>query len=329
MYLKIENMISKLFMNINEIICMITGNVNGFVRRTRKGADFVYNPNRFGELDKVIAKVNELDYQQLKAINLPDFGYHLYYPTGETTDLPLVVYIHGGGWVANSPGQFASYCKLIASQGFIVANVNYSLSPESIYPISTLQTIEVINYLLTTNLEINFNTNSFFIGGNSAGAHLATQIGALISNPTYAKKMDVKFKFPTSSLKGIIGINGIYDFSTVHKAKFPGMNGFLWAYTGMKDYLKSPKLEEMSPINYIDVDFPPMYLTVGDDDSLIQQSKQLITHLDKLNLKYTKNLWEDISPKLNHDFAFNMTNIHSQQVFKQIIEFLKHNTTNY
>lgn len=323
---KSEYVVVQIVLKLLGMIANILNDINFFVKYTRKGAKVIYGPDRFGEYQQAIDNVQQLDEITIEESNLPQFKLNVYTPARQTVDLPLIVFIHGGGWCVSDSSQFASYCKLLASNGYVVGNIDYSLSPEYQYPISTNQIIVAINYLLANSHGYKIDAANVFIAGNSAGAHLTSQLATIATNPDYAQNFDYKLDLDQQQLQGVVLINGIYNMETVADSKFTGMNQFLWAYTGQRDYLNYEKLGEMSPLKYINSNFPPAYITTGDKDSLNLQSREILTKLDAEKIKYTANLWDELKPGLTHDYVFNLTNKYSQLAFQEVITFLKENT---
>ena len=55
-------------------------------------------------------------------------------PAAATGRRPLLLWVHGGGWVGGSKDELLGYFKLVASHGYVVAGPRYSLAPEHRYP---------------------------------------------------------------------------------------------------------------------------------------------------------------------------------------------------
>lgn len=193
----------------------------------------------------------------------PD-AYVTFYSPGEKTqagDLPVILYIHGGGWSAGNAEAVAWYAKLFASNGYIVANVDYSLAPKHPYPAST-----VLNYLYENAEE--YSINKIFVGGNSAGAHLASQLGALVSNTDYANEVGVYVNVPRECVRGLLLFNGVYNFDTVKECNFPFFTQLSWAYTGQKNFKSYARINELSTVKHVTEDYLATFITVGDADPL-------------------------------------------------------------
>ena len=54
--------------------------------------------------------------------------------------LPVIVSVHGGGWVYGDKEGYQYYCMSLAQRGFAVVNFSYRLAPESKFPASIIDT---------------------------------------------------------------------------------------------------------------------------------------------------------------------------------------------
>lgn len=93
----------------------------------------------------------------------------------DTAPLPALVYFHGGGFVL---GDIESYDKMLAqlcSQAKIaIISVAYRLAPETVFPGAVSDTNETMHWIFSHGAELNINPAKIAIGGDSAGANLAT-----------------------------------------------------------------------------------------------------------------------------------------------------------
>ena len=59
----------------------------------------------------------------------------VYLPKNKTSaKLPVIVNIHGGGWIYGTKETYQFYCLAMAKEGFAVVNANYRLAPDVVYP---------------------------------------------------------------------------------------------------------------------------------------------------------------------------------------------------
>jgi acetyl esterase/lipase len=161
--------------------------------------------------------------------------------------------------------------------------------------------------------------DKIFIGGTSAGAHLSSQIGGLSSNKEYRELLGIKKTLP--KVCGLLLINGVYNFETVNECHFPGMSSFIWSYVGDKDYLSYERINELSTINYVNNNYPKVFITAGDKDPLRTQSYELVDVLKKNKISYVDRFFED--KNLNHDYVYLLNKDESKKTLEEIIKFIK------
>lgn len=88
--------------------------------------------------------------------------------------LPLLIYLHGGGWTFGSINSCGSFCNAVADSGCAkVLAVNYRLAPEHPYPAAVEDCIEAIKYAYEHIHELNISKEHISIGGDSSGGNLA------------------------------------------------------------------------------------------------------------------------------------------------------------
>ncbi len=243
-------------------------------------------------------------------------------PEPEATARPLILFIHGGGWVAGKASQVSTFAQLLASNGYVVANLEYSVAPEYKYPAPIKQSAAAIQYLQAHAKNYSADPAKFFIGGNSAGAQIAAQLGAIITNPELKNKIGVNIEIPSESLKGLILINGVYDFDTVRKDNFPGFESFIWSYTGRKDFENYDRIDELSTIKQATSKYPATFMTAGDADPLEPQTRQFDAALRKKGVNVTSLYWTDSGKNLPHDYIYDFENDAAQTAYKEAVIFM-------
>ena len=110
-------------------------------------------------------------------IHVPDDGFALldleynddsdavldvYYPSKNLKDLtllPLIVWVHGGGRVSVKKEQVRNYAKILSSNCYIVAAINYSIAPEEKYPAPVIQTNKALKFLVENSHNYQINKN--------------------------------------------------------------------------------------------------------------------------------------------------------------------------
>ncbi|MDP6531354.1 MAG: alpha/beta hydrolase fold domain-containing protein [Arenicellales bacterium] len=105
-----------------------------------------------------------------------DIALRCYLPTTDSP-LPVLVYLHGGGWVVGSLDSHDRIMRrLAADSGAAVVGVNYSLSPEYKFPVALEETTAVIEHLQASGGELGVDGRRLALGGDSAGANMAVSV---------------------------------------------------------------------------------------------------------------------------------------------------------
>ncbi|KAK4486028.1 hypothetical protein RD792_008690 [Penstemon davidsonii] len=109
--------------------------------------------------------------------------FRLYVPTTDTeTDLPVIVFFHGGGFVHLAPDvkAYDFVCRRFARKvPAVVVSVNYRLAPEHRYPAQYDDGFDVLKFLdaeTSTVLPRNADLSRCFLAGDSAGANLSHHV---------------------------------------------------------------------------------------------------------------------------------------------------------
>lgn len=97
------------------------------------------------------------------------------YSPKEGTNLPAIVYFHGGGFFGGSVDTVENPCKAMAEKAqAIVISVNYRLAPEHPFPAGLTDCFDVVKWVHHHAEELNVNRHQIVVSGDSAGGNLAT-----------------------------------------------------------------------------------------------------------------------------------------------------------
>jgi acetyl esterase len=91
--------------------------------------------------------------------------------------VPVLVYLHGGGWVAGSLETHDPFCRLLASlAGVSIVSVAYRLAPESPYPSAVEDAAAAVHWAVEHASQWSGDPQRLALGGDSAGGHLAAVV---------------------------------------------------------------------------------------------------------------------------------------------------------
>jgi len=239
--------------------------------------------------------------------------------------LPTIVWIHGGGFIAGTKAEIANYARILAARGYVVVAVDYSVAPEAKYPTPVVQVNRALGYLLANAQVLHIDGHRFVLAGDSAGAQIAAQVANLISSPDYAEAMGIVPALTREQLRGTILFCGPFDaelFDLKHPSWF--ISTVLRSYTGRADYWNMPRFDKFSVVAYVTSDFPPTFISVGNDDPLQPHSYRMAQALEQKNVRVDSLFYsKDHVPPLPHEYQFNLDDKDGQEALRRMDAFLR------
>lgn len=122
-----------------------------------------------------VARVEDLHVPRPDGGTIP---VRLYHPDPGAT-LPVVVYFHGGGWLAGSIDHMDPVCRHLAAEArAVVLNVGYRLAPEHPFPAALEDAWTVTRWTAVHAESLGADPHRLAVAGDSAGASLGTVVAA-------------------------------------------------------------------------------------------------------------------------------------------------------
>lgn len=280
-------------------------------------ADAIRNPRTVPEN---VAVIRNIEYPSA----FPDGTMDIYYPKSAAGRMPVVFWIHGGGWISGDKDGI-TYAPLLAEQGYVVACINYALAPAYKYPSAVIQANDALRYIVGHSSQYSMNVQKIFFAGDSAGAQIASQMASLITEVKAVGSLKLSPAIARKQVKGALLYCGLYDIHSAVSTGFPFIRTFLWSYTGTKN-IQNKISDEMSTVNHITENYPPVFLTDGNADWFAPQAKELLKALQNRCVSVTALLFDGCHDKLGHEFQFDMKTSEARQVLYSTIAFLKQNS---
>jgi acetyl esterase/lipase len=101
----------------------------------------------------------------------------LYIPELEEPPLPLLVYLHGGGWVRGSLNTHDNPCRFLAREaGVLVLSVDYRLAPEHKFPAAVDDALAALRFAGDNAADLGADPTRIALGGDSAGGNLTAAV---------------------------------------------------------------------------------------------------------------------------------------------------------
>lgn len=227
----------------------------------------------------------------------------VYRPRGAGV-LPVIVNVHGGGWVYGTKEVYQYYCMSLcngsgaALEGgragvFAVVNFNYRLAPEHPYPAALEDTASVFKWAEDNAARYKLDTRNIFAVGDSAGAHILSLYAA-----TYKE----------------------------NKLRAVALN--CGAYRGPKGDLAQAVCPQgdarrLNALRKIRNNFPPAFCMTATGDSLKSECAALFRTLIKAGVPCQCRLYGDAEHKLPHVFHVDIKRSEARECNKEEIEWFE------
>lgn len=165
--------------------------------------------------------------------------------------LPIVVFIHGGGWRSGDPHDYRFIARALVPQGYAVVLAGYRLHPKAHYPAMLEDGAAALRWVADHAAAHGADPRRVVLMGHSAGAYNAVMLG-LDQRWLAARGLSA------NALRGVIGLAGPYDF-------YP----FDTAATKLS-FGKAPDPEQTQPVVHARAGGPPLLLVHGTADTRVR-----------------------------------------------------------
>lgn len=208
----------------------------------------------------------------------------VYTPADAGPPRPVVIVIHGGGWVEGTKEERVLEMMPYLQMGFAAVNVEYRLGRVSLAPGAVEDCRCALHWVFANAKKYNFDPQRVVVQGGSAGGHLALMTGMLtpaagFDHTCVTPDEDYWTQSPGTSgdpkVAAIVNWFGITDvLDELHGANAKG-----YAVVWMGDQPNADEIaKKVSPINYVNGQVPPIITIHGDHDALVPYSQAVRMH---------------------------------------------------
>ncbi|MDT1940266.1 MULTISPECIES: alpha/beta hydrolase [Carnobacterium] len=283
-----------------------------------------FTPRNHEEIQAKTTSVNDIDYHSTLANGKMD----VIMPKESLEKSPLIIWVHGGAYVGGDKRDITSYAESIASYGYVVANINYALAPEQIYPGPLVQLTESYLYLKEHAEEFGIDLDQVLFAGDSAGAQIVAQFLAIQTNPILAELVAIQAVVPKESIKGgllFCGPFNIEKLGTESKSRLMNilMNQVAWAYVGEKNWLKDERLKQVALDLHITKEYPPVFVTDGNTNSFEHHAHEFIEQLKAKQIEVESVFFDPKEAKTEHEYQFLLNTEPAKITFNKMMEFIE------
>lgn len=198
----------------------------------------------------------------------------LYLKQSSGEPMPVIVYIHGGGFTGGSKEAGLQECIPFALGGYFAVTINYRLAPGSRFPAAVHDCKSAIRYLRKNASELVIDPTRIGVWGRSAGGYLAAMVA--VSGNVPEMEGDVGVTGVPSTVAAFADYCGPVDLATMGEfdAKIkPAIDrsegGPEVEFLGAQPKEHPDLAKKANVLTYVDKDDPPFFLVHGVDDNVV------------------------------------------------------------
>lgn len=177
-------------------------------------------------------------------------------PDDDRSALPVVVYVHGGGWTGGDPQRQArDLYHALARAGWVTAAIRYPLAPGATVEEQIAHVRSAVRWARRELDRHGIDAAAVALAGGSAGAHLATMAALTATHDD-------------ERVAGCVGLYGIYDMANRNRLRAPW--GLISNTVMGERYRDAPgRYHAVSPIDQDLGSSPPFLVVHGTHDTLV------------------------------------------------------------
>lgn len=223
----------------------------------------------------------------------------VYRPRAPAGPLPVVVYVHGGGFAMLSKKTHRLFALAFASRGYLVFNVDYRLGRNHVYPSPLEDAADALRFASRECARWGGDPDRLALSGESAGANLVTAlaIAACVDRPEPLARRLRADRVPLRAVMPTYGLLDLTDLDRLRRKR--PLPAHLWAqvhhaaesYVGEPLPLAAARAPLASPLAVIESlsvaeagGLPPFFLSCGTKDPLLDDTRRLHDALERLGV---------------------------------------------
>lgn len=224
----------------------------------------------------------------------------VYSPGGVSASkkLPVILEVHGGGYVSCNKEINRQHGLWFASQGYRVVNINYTLVPEATIKEEIQEIASVFTWIQKNADQYGLDANNIFLTGDSAGGHLVLLFAAAQTDPELQNYFEIQ---PSAGFRATTATCPVGSFTSndlVSKA--------LTTLLG-QDFASRNDLKLLSYESFDKPSMPPLFIVTTPTDKTAYTVTKAI-HEDMLK-KGVAHQYKEYTGKENSlDHVFNVLN---------------------
>jgi len=159
---------------------------------------------------------------------------------GSAAPLPILVYIHGGGWTHGNKGWMSFMAPAVTALPALFVAPGYGLAPDHLHPSPIQDCLRAISHVRAHAAEWGGDPDRIYLGGHSVGGHISSMI---------ALRPDLRaaHRVPDGAIRACIPVSGLFRVLA-------------------GDPTGATHLDEASPVHWTRNAGMPFYVSWGEED---------------------------------------------------------------
>ena len=236
----------------------------------------------------------------------------LYLPRNASGPTPVLMYMHGGGWVRGNKESNVLRLLPYLQMGWAVVNVQYRLGPVSLAPAAVEDCLCAVRWVIRNAEEYNFDTSRVVLTGHSAGGHLTLTTGMIPASAGLDRQCPGTEELRVAAMINWYGITDVGDL-----LEGPNMKPYAVEWMGSLPN-RLDIAHRLSPMTYIREGLPPIFTIHGDADPAVPYQHAVRFHaaLDRAGVS---NQFHTVPGGRHGGFSLEET----REIFEKIHRFLR------
>lgn len=248
----------------------------------------------------------------------------VYSPKGATVEqkLPVIVELHGGGYLTGNKEINRQHGLFFASQGFRVVNINYPLPPEATIA-ETMQDISrVFQWIENNQDKYGFDARNIFLTGDSSGGHMVLIFSAAQTDPELQNYLGIR---PSKGYRATAATCPMGSFTAKDLRSF----GITEVLALGADFRERNNCEILSYESFDKPTLPPVFLvTTPSDITAYPVTKAIHEDMVKKNVPHQYKEYRNSTNTLPHVFNVTKPDLkESIQANQDICNFFRSNSS--
>lgn len=291
-----------------------------------KAIDIIGNPSQNNIRYENVISVKDIAYGK-EQLNTGDL-YYIPEILDDGKKHPVIVYYHGGAFLAGDKKYRVSVCEYYAKEGYFVFCPNYRMAPEVDCMGLVIDCVDALNYVEKLAETYSIDLENIVVTGDSAGGYISSYLAAIKYNEELCEVIGCdKVRV---DLKGLMLMCGIYDLEVLMKgtslmgvipttARTLLNFDFKDDFSNFHDY---PYSEYISPAAYVNEKWCSTFICWADDDIVCQGQGEPMAE----KLKAVVPLYDQYHVSgITNNHCFHLTpksNKYARECMQKTIDFL-------